>query len=51
MNDSKILPDDPKLTAYALGELEGEERAAVEVALELNPALRGTVDEIRAMSE
>jgi len=26
MNDSKIFSDDPRLTAYALDELEGEER-------------------------
>ncbi len=49
MNETKILPGDPKLTAYALGELDGEERAAVEAALNLNPALRATVDEIRTM--
>ncbi|HVS54318.1 MAG TPA: von Willebrand factor type A domain-containing protein [Opitutaceae bacterium] len=48
MNDFQILPDDPKLTAYALGELEGDERAAVEAALRLDPALRAAVDEIRA---
>ncbi len=29
MNENKFLPDDPKLTAYALGELEGAELAAV----------------------
>ena len=28
-----ISPDDPGLTASALGELEGDERAAVEAAL------------------
>lgn len=52
MNESnfKLLPDDPKLTAYALGELEGAERAAVEAALRENPALGVVVDEIRAMA-
>mgnify|MGYP000601394500 CR=1 FL=1 len=30
MNDFELLPDDPRLTAYALGELEGDERAEVE---------------------
>jgi hypothetical protein len=49
MNDLKLLSDDPKLTAYALGELEGEERAAVEAALVRDPALRAAVDDIRAM--
>ena len=48
MNDTTLLPDDPKLTAYALGELEGDERASVEAALRLNPALRSAVEEIRA---
>jgi Ca-activated chloride channel family protein len=48
MNETRLLPDDPKLTAYALGELTGDERAAVEIALRENPALRVAVDEIRA---
>jgi secreted protein with Ig-like and vWFA domain len=48
MNDTRLLPDDPRLTAYALGELTGDERAAVEIALRENPALRVAVDEIRA---
>lgn len=47
MNPSQLSPDDPRLTAYALGELEGEELAAVESALRLQPALRATVDEVR----
>ena len=49
MNASKFLPDDPKLTAYALGELEGAERAAVEAALRDDPAARAAVEEIRAL--
>ncbi len=48
MDDFILTPDDPKLTAYALGELEGEDLVAVEEALRRNPALRATVDEIRA---
>jgi anti-sigma factor RsiW len=48
MNDHKLPPDDPRLTAYALGELEVDERAAVEAALHRDPRLRATVDEIRA---
>jgi anti-sigma factor RsiW len=48
MKDNSILPDDPKLTAYALGELTGDERAAVEAALRQNPALRVAVENIRA---
>jgi Ca-activated chloride channel family protein len=45
---TKFLPDDPRLTAFALGELEGEELAAVEAALRDDPAARAAVDEIRA---
>lgn len=44
----KFSPDDPRLTAYALGELDGAERAAVEAALREDPALRAVVEEIRA---
>jgi Ca-activated chloride channel homolog len=50
MNESKLLPDDPKLTAYALGELDGAERAAVEAAVGADPALRAAVDDIRALA-
>jgi anti-sigma factor RsiW len=50
MNDTRLPSDDPKLTAYALGELNGDERAAVEAALRENPALRLIVEEIRATS-
>ena len=38
---------DPRLTAYVLGELEGEELVAVETALEQVPGLAQVVDEIR----
>ncbi len=48
MNDFQILPNDPKLTAYALGELEPHERAEVEAVLRANPALQHEVEEIRA---
>ncbi len=47
MNGPPLMPDDPKLTAYALGELSGDERAAVEAALREDPALRAQVEEIR----
>jgi len=49
MNE-KILPDDPRVTAYALGELEGAERAEIEAAVQRDPALRAAVEEIRAMA-
>ncbi len=48
MNHTDLLPDDPRLTAFALGELEGDDRAAVEAALRHDPALRHAVEEIRA---
>lgn len=49
MNDTRIS-EDPKLTAYALGELDGEERVAVEARLANDAEARATVDEIRAMA-
>jgi Ca-activated chloride channel family protein len=48
MSQNSLFPQDPKFTAYALGELEGEERAAVEAALRDNPAARAAVEDIRA---
>lgn len=48
MNEFEISPDDPRLTAYALGELEGDERAAVEAALRRSSDLRAAMEEIRA---
>src|SRR5471032_1338234 len=47
-NTDQFPPDDPRLTAFALGELEGEELAAVEAALRDDPAARAAVEEIRA---
>jgi hypothetical protein len=44
----KFDPDDPNLTAYALGELEGEERAAVEAQVAHSEEARRIVDETRA---
>ncbi|HWA86865.1 MAG TPA: von Willebrand factor type A domain-containing protein [Opitutus sp.] len=50
MNETKNFADDPKLTAYALGELEGAERAEVEAALRDDPAACAAVEEIRALA-
>src|SRR3954471_24710179 len=47
MDDLMLTPDDPRLTAYALGELDDAETAAVEAALRANPGLQATVEEIR----
>ncbi len=49
-NEDFFSPDDPRLTAYALGELEGEERAEVEAALAHDAEARATVTGVRAMA-
>lgn len=48
MKDFNLSHDDPRLTAYALGELEGEDLAAVETAVRRDPQLLALVNEIRA---
>ena len=46
--DPKILGvDDPRLTAFALGELEGEEARLMAQEIEKNPELKKQVEEIR----
>ena len=45
-----LQPDDPKITAYALGELDDAEVAAVEAALADDPAARAEVEAIRALA-
>jgi anti-sigma-K factor RskA len=42
----KITPDDPRLTAYALGESDAAERKAIEIALENSQECRRAVEEI-----
>lgn len=42
--------DDPRITAYALGELHGAEVAEIEALLASEPAVRALVDEVRAQS-
>jgi Ca-activated chloride channel family protein len=48
MNAPHFSPDDPQLTAYALGELDETERQQVEARLRDDPAARATVETIRA---
>lgn len=48
MNENTILPDDPRLTAYALDEMEPAERAEFEKLLQSDAGARQTVEEIRA---
>jgi Ca-activated chloride channel homolog len=38
-DSNRLHPDDPRLTAYALGELEGDEAAQVAAAIAADPAL------------
>ena len=49
MNNAKISPDDPRLTAFALGELEPAEMAAIEAAIKDDPAAQAAVEQIRAL--
>lgn len=49
MSASKMSPDDPRLTAYALRELTGQEVAEVATAIERDPALAAEVAAIRAL--
>lgn len=51
MNEPRISPDDPKLTAYALGELEAGAREAVETAIKNDPAALAAVAEVRELAE
>ena len=48
MNQNQISPDDPRLTHYALGEMESGERTQFEKTLEADAAARQAVEEIRA---
>ncbi len=43
----QLHPDDPRLTAYVLGELAPKEAAAVELAVAADPALQAKVAEMR----
>lgn len=46
-NDSPLSPDDPRITAYALGELDADDRAWVEAAIRGDPSLRATIEGVR----
>jgi len=50
MNPNQISPDDPRLTLYALGEMEAPEQASFEKLLAQDAAARQVVAEIRAMA-
>ncbi|MCF3652528.1 vWA domain-containing protein [Synoicihabitans lomoniglobus] len=48
MNEQTLTPDDPRLTAFALGELDGAEAMAIAAAVAADPLLTAAVEEIRA---
>lgn len=50
MNPPPLSPDDPRLTAYALGELEGADHTEIDMAVRGDPALQAAVAEIRALA-
>ncbi|MGQ0635216.1 MAG: YfbK domain-containing protein [Planctomycetaceae bacterium] len=50
MSANESVPDDPRLTAYALGELSPAEAREIERLLEANVALRDVVAEIRELA-
>jgi len=45
----KLYPEDPRLSAYVLGELNSEEAAAVESAAVADPSLKRVIDETAVM--
>jgi Ca-activated chloride channel family protein len=51
MTQNTLSPDDPRLTAYALGEMEAVERHEFEKLLAADPAARAAVEEIRAAGD
>jgi secreted protein with Ig-like and vWFA domain/anti-sigma factor RsiW len=46
----KVTPDDPRLTAFALGELSPGEHTALAAAIAADPALAAEVETIRALA-
>jgi len=50
MNELRLSPEDPRLTAYALGELPPEEAVVLEAALAHDPAARAFVEETRELA-
>lgn len=49
MSESKMSPDDPRLSAFALGELSAAESAAVAAEVARDPALAAEVSAIQAL--
>lgn len=49
-HENNFGPEDPRLTAYALGELEGEERTEIEARLAHDAQARATVAAVQALA-
>jgi anti-sigma factor RsiW len=47
MNREPVNPDDPQMTAYALGELSAAESAEFEARLQLSPVARRELAEMK----
>lgn len=47
----KIFPADPRITAYAFSELEGDELKLIEAAVAADPALQAAVAELRGFGD
>lgn len=50
-DEPRISPDDPRLTAYALGEMDDDERSAFEAELRRDRAARAIVEDIRGLTD
>jgi hypothetical protein len=50
MSEIRLLPDDPRLTAYALGELDPSEQIAVERLVAGSPVAQAALGEIRNLA-
>ncbi len=48
-HDLPLSSDDPRLTAYAFGELDEAERQVIEAAVQRDPALQAAVRDLRAL--
>jgi Ca-activated chloride channel homolog len=50
-SNETIFPADPRITAYAFGELEGDELKLIEAAVNADPALQAAVAELRGFGD
>src|SRR5262245_3572835 len=50
MSVNRLLVDDPRLTAYALGELDPAQAAEIEELLRQHPAARSVVEDTRELA-